>query len=135
MTTVWSAHAVAAIADTPIRTSPLIDPAAGKPILPGFDLWDYWPVQERNGSTAQLDFPTIHLNEYRVLADPRSPGFATMPRVELLTAPIVVLAAFNGNPPYTLKLGNAAAESAYFKRRELLGRPRSDAALPENLIE
>ena len=54
-----------------------------------------------------------------------------MPRVELLTAPIVVLAAFNGNPPYTLKLGNAAAESAYFERRELLGRPRSDAALPE----
>ncbi|MGB7655032.1 MAG: DUF3999 family protein [Novosphingobium sp.] len=85
----------------------------------------------RNGSTAQLDFPTIHLSEYRVVADPRSPGFATMPRVELLTNPIVVLAAFNGNPPYTLKLGNAAAESAYFERRELLGRPRSDAALPE----
>lgn len=85
----------------------------------------------RNGSTAQLDFPTIHLAEYRVIADPRSPGFATMPRVELLTAPIVVLAAFNGNPPYTLKLGNAAAQSAYFERSELLGRPRSDAALPE----
>ena len=85
----------------------------------------------RNGSTAQLDFPTIHLNEYRVIADPRSPGFANIPRVELLTAPIVVLAAFNGNPPYTLKAGNAAAKSAYFERSELLGRPRSDAALPE----
>ena len=85
----------------------------------------------RNGSTAQLDFPTIHLSEYRVIADPRSPGFANIPRVELLTAPIVLLAAFNGNPPYTLKAGNAAAKSAYFERSELLGRPRSDAALPE----
>lgn len=61
MTTVWSAHAVAAIADTPIRTSPLIDPAAGKPILPGFDLWDYWPVQERNGSTAQIAGGTLNM--------------------------------------------------------------------------
>ena len=85
----------------------------------------------RNGSTAQLDFPTIDLNEYRLIADPRSPGFANMPRVELLTAPIVVLAAFNDKAPYTLKLGNAAAKSAYFERSELLGRPRSDAALPE----
>ena len=85
----------------------------------------------RNGSSAQLDFPTIRLAEYRVVADPRSPGFAAMPRVELLTAPIVLLAAFNAKPPYTLALGNAAAPSAYFERSELLGRPRSDATLPE----
>lgn len=85
----------------------------------------------RNGSSAQLDFPTIHLAEYRVLADPRSPGFAAMPRVELLTAPIVLLAAFNDKPPYTLALGNAAAPSVYFERADLLGRPRSDATLPE----
>ncbi|WP_309622988.1 DUF3999 family protein [Novosphingobium sp.] len=84
----------------------------------------------RNGSSAQLDFPTIHLAEYRVIADPRSPGFAAMPRVELLTAPIVLLAAFNAKPPYTLALGNAGAPSAFFERAELLGRPRSDATLP-----
>lgn len=88
----------------------------------------------RNGSTAQLDFPTIHLGEYRARADPHSPGFAATPRVELLTAPIVVLAAFNDKPPYTMQLGNAAAVSTYQDRRTLLGRPRSDAALPETQV-
>ncbi|MEQ1498976.1 MAG: DUF3999 family protein [Novosphingobium sp.] len=85
----------------------------------------------RNGSTAQLDFPTAHFEDYRITADPRSPGFSAKPRIELLTAPIVLLAAFNSKPPYTLALGNAAAKSAFFERSELLGRPRSDATLPE----
>ncbi len=42
------------IADSPIPTVPLIDPARTRPVLPGFDLWDYWPVQERDGRTAAI---------------------------------------------------------------------------------
>ena len=54
MNSVWSADAVAAIADKPFATMPLIDRAAVVPILPGFDLWDYWPVQEIDGRTAEI---------------------------------------------------------------------------------
>lgn len=61
MTSAWSAHAVAAIADKPFGTLPLIDRAAVVPILPGVDLWDYWPVQERNGRTAVIAGGTLHM--------------------------------------------------------------------------
>lgn len=61
MTTAWSAHAVAAIADAPIAAMPVIDPASVTPILPGFDLWDYWPVQERDGRTANIAGGMLHM--------------------------------------------------------------------------
>lgn len=71
MTTAWSARAVAAIADTIIPTAPLIDPAVHRPILPGFDLWDYWPVQERDGSTAVIAGGTLcMLLSAPILPDP-----------------------------------------------------------------
>ena len=59
MTTAWSARAIAAIADNPIPTAPPIDPATASPILPGFDVWDYWPVQERDGRTAAIAGGTL----------------------------------------------------------------------------
>lgn len=71
MTSAWSARAVAAIADTPVPTAPLIDPAAYRPILPGVDLWDYWPVQERDGSTAIIAGGTLcMLLSAPILPDP-----------------------------------------------------------------
>lgn len=36
-------------------TIPLIDPADLPPILPGIDLWDLWPLQNADGSTALVD--------------------------------------------------------------------------------
>jgi len=71
MTSVWSAHAVAAIADKPFATMPLIDRTAVVPILPGFDLWDYWPVQELDGRTARIAGGTLHmLLSAPILPDP-----------------------------------------------------------------
>lgn len=61
MTTAWSARDIAAIADHPIPYAPVIDPAKVLKALPGFDLWDHWPVQERDGRTAQIVGGTLHL--------------------------------------------------------------------------
>ena len=71
MTTKWSREAVAAIHDAPIDRLPLIDPNAHPPVLPGFDLWDYWPVQERDGRTANIAGGTLFmLLSAPVLPDP-----------------------------------------------------------------
>ena len=50
----WSAQAVAAIADSVPPSMPVIDPASVRPLLPGIDLWDLWPVQERDGRVAEI---------------------------------------------------------------------------------
>ncbi len=71
MTTAWSAHAVAAIANKPIATAPGIDAATIAPVLPGFDLWDYWPVQEQDGGTALIAGGTLlMLLSAPILPDP-----------------------------------------------------------------
>lgn len=54
MTSIWHRQAVAAIADAPIPTLPRIDHKDVSPVLPGIDLWDYWPVQEMDGRTAEI---------------------------------------------------------------------------------
>jgi len=54
MTSIWSRDAVAAIADRPIARLPTIAPQTVRPILPGIDLWDYWPVQEHDGCPALI---------------------------------------------------------------------------------
>lgn len=69
MTTAWSARAVTAIADNPVQVTPLIDAAGVAPILPGLDLWDYWPLQERDGRTAAIAGGTL----YMLLSAPRLP--------------------------------------------------------------
>ncbi|WP_353230368.1 glycoside hydrolase family 68 protein [Novosphingobium sp.] len=71
MTSVWSALAVAAIADNPVPTAPVIDLAACPPVLPGFDVWDYWPVQECDSRTAVIAGGTLFmLLSAPVLPDP-----------------------------------------------------------------
>ena len=54
MTSRWTPDAVALISSVPIPTVPHIDGAAIVPILPAFDLWDYWPVQRRDGHAAAV---------------------------------------------------------------------------------
>ncbi|MDE1915784.1 MAG: glycoside hydrolase family 68 protein [Sphingomonadales bacterium] len=56
----WLAAHVAAIDAMPadaraIATIPPIDPATLAAILPGIDLWDLWPLQNADGSTALID--------------------------------------------------------------------------------
>ncbi|MFA5967643.1 MAG: glycoside hydrolase family 68 protein [Sphingomonas sp.] len=73
MTTIWSGDAVAAIALRPIPQAPLIDRNGVSPILPGYDLWDYWPVQERDGRTAVIAGGALQmLLSAPVLPDPES---------------------------------------------------------------
>lgn len=55
----WLATAVAAIAQSPIPEIPPID--AQLPLLPGVDLWDYWPVQGHDGRVAQICGGTLFM--------------------------------------------------------------------------
>lgn len=61
MTTSWTREAVARIAAAPIPTAPLMVGGAVTPVLFGFDLWDYWPVQERDGRTASIAGGALHM--------------------------------------------------------------------------
>ena len=61
MTSRWTPDAVALISSAPLPTVPLIDPMTVKPILPGFDLWDYWPVQRRDGHSAAIAGGTLRM--------------------------------------------------------------------------
>ncbi len=61
MTSLWTREAVARIASSPIQTAPLIDLSCVAPVLPRFDLWDYWPVQERDGRTAAIAGGTLQM--------------------------------------------------------------------------
>lgn len=51
----WRADHVRAIAPSARHLIPLIDPAKVRPILPGVDLWDLWPLQNADGSTTLFD--------------------------------------------------------------------------------
>lgn len=61
MTTVWSPSAVAAIADRPYACAAPIAVGSVAPVLPGYDLWDYWPVQEMDGRTAVIAGGTLQI--------------------------------------------------------------------------
>jgi hypothetical protein len=50
----WTAEHVAAIPGRPHSAIPLITPASLAPALPGIDLWDLWPLQNADGTTALL---------------------------------------------------------------------------------
>ncbi len=71
MTTQWSRGAVALISNRPVVALPRIDPDEVTSVLPGFDLWDYWPVQERDGRTAVIAGGTLQmLLSAPILPDP-----------------------------------------------------------------
>lgn len=49
----WTADHIAAIARSPIPTSPLIAPGSVERVVPGIDLWDHWPVLDTDGALAE----------------------------------------------------------------------------------
>nr|WP_062340623.1 glycoside hydrolase family 68 protein [Herbidospora sakaeratensis] len=53
-TTRWTRRHLDLITDDPATTAPLITGPV-EPALPGFDLWDMWPIQEEDGATALFD--------------------------------------------------------------------------------
>jgi levansucrase len=55
----WTAAHVAAIDRAPLPQIPLIGPGDVQPILLGFDLWDMWPVQQKDGHVAPFGKTTL----------------------------------------------------------------------------
>ncbi|MFO1254210.1 MAG: DUF3999 family protein [Sphingomonadaceae bacterium] len=88
----------------------------------------------RDGKPAQIDLTGAGFAEYKLEADQRSAGFGAVPKIELLYDPVVLIAAFNGKPPYNLAIGNAAAPSAFFAPGDLLGDLPIWATLPKAKI-
>jgi levansucrase len=51
----WTRRHLDLLAETSTTTAPvIIDPAATPRILPDYDLWDLWPIQEENGATSVI---------------------------------------------------------------------------------
>lgn len=50
----WTAEHIAAIASRPLPEAPVINAADVAPILTGHDLWDVWPLQNPDGSIAEI---------------------------------------------------------------------------------
>lgn len=61
MTAIWTPDHIAAIARAPLPELPVIDGAAVRSILPGMDLWDFWPVQTKAGAVARIGNGTLWL--------------------------------------------------------------------------
>lgn len=61
MTSRWTPDAVALMSSAPVSTVSVIDRTSVVPILPGVDLWDYWPVQQRDGHTATIAGGTLQM--------------------------------------------------------------------------
>ncbi|MGA7227646.1 MAG: glycoside hydrolase family 68 protein [Acidimicrobiia bacterium] len=54
MTTAWTAGMVASITEQDVSYAPLITDFDTRKILPDLDLWDMWPVRDREGRIATL---------------------------------------------------------------------------------
>jgi levansucrase len=59
MTSQWTAAHVAAIDHRTMSCAPLF--SRPQPLIPGIDLWDYWPVQEEDGSQAVIAGGTLFI--------------------------------------------------------------------------
>ncbi|MFZ5744305.1 MAG: DUF3999 family protein [Pseudomonadota bacterium] len=58
--------------------------------------------------------------DVRIEADKRTPGFAAPPKIELLYAPVELVARFSGKPPYRLTAGLANAEGAFLQLEDIV---------------
>lgn len=71
MTSQWTREAIAHVAVATHNHAPVIERKDVRQLLPGFDLWDYWPVQERDGRTALIAGGTLYmLLSAPVIGDP-----------------------------------------------------------------
>lgn len=59
-------------------------------------------------------------SDVRIEADKRTPGFTAPPKVELLYAPVELVARFSGKPPYRLSAGLANAEGAFLQLEDIV---------------
>jgi levansucrase len=50
----WTAAHVLAIADAPLPQAPVIGADSAGPLLPDHDIWDLWPLQNPDGSVAEI---------------------------------------------------------------------------------
>jgi levansucrase len=67
----WMAADVARIDVASAPTIPIIGAADIRPLIPGIDLWDSWPIQTRDGRTADFDGTTLWMMlSAPVLPDP-----------------------------------------------------------------
>lgn len=67
----WRAEHVAEIGNDSSQSIPVIDPVTVKPLIPGLDLWDMWPVQLADGSTVLFKGCTLWMVlSAPVLSDP-----------------------------------------------------------------
>ena len=85
----------------------------------------------RDGKSIDLHLPDTPLEQYQLVADPRSAGFSAVPQLDLLVQPITLLAAFNGNGPYQLAVGNGTAPATYFSSAELLGNQAGGSVIAQ----
>lgn len=65
----WSASQVASLVQHERNTISVVSPEQASPVLPGLDLWDMWPVQLIDGTTARFDGWTL----WMILSSPRLP--------------------------------------------------------------
>ncbi|HEX8555965.1 MAG TPA: glycoside hydrolase family 68 protein, partial [Sphingomonas sp.] len=69
-TSQWSPAMVAAIDQQPPPPAPPITRAEVEPLIPGVDLWDFWPVQDQAGHAAVIDGGTL----FMLLSSPALPN-------------------------------------------------------------
>lgn len=87
------------------------------------------------GKPAVLELDGVSYGQYRIEADARSSGFSAAPRISLRVAPLMLLAAFNGQPPYRLAVGNAHAEPRTFAPADLAEPKVLAGSLPLAKVE
>jgi hypothetical protein len=122
-----------------------IMPAAGEMLVPvtlfGRNAPDqsWTPIGSgslRTGTVAPIELSGAVYRDYRIAADPRTPGFAAVPRLQLLFEPARLAVLFDGKPPYTLAAGVAGADSRYLAIGELVPgyRPGAEDRLPRATV-
>lgn len=67
--TLWTASAVARIGTSPVPTIAVITRENIRALIPGIDLWDAWPIQDRDGRTANFEGSTL----WMMLSSPALP--------------------------------------------------------------
>ena len=77
----------------------------------------------QGGAGALMDTGTSWARTFRLDADSRSAGFSRPPEIALLFDPVLVAAAFNGDGPYRLAVGNPDASPRLFALSELANGP------------
>ena len=124
----WRAEHVAKISDIFAQSIPVINPASVKPLIPGLDLWDMWPIQLADNGTARFEGWTLWL----VLSAPVLPD----PDLRHGIARIRMIAERAGE-----FLRGLADQIGLADARKIFGEPRDAAELrlaagdPEDIAE